>query len=28
MAGYILAGAIALLLTVYLFIAMLFPERF
>jgi len=28
MAGYILAGAIALLLTIYLFVAMLFPERF
>jgi K+-transporting ATPase KdpF subunit len=26
--GYILAGIVALLLTLYLFIAMLFPERF
>ena len=28
MLGYILAGAVAALLTVYLFVAMLFPERF
>jgi len=28
MLGYILAGVVAALLTVYLFVAMLFPERF
>lgn len=28
MLGYILALAVALVLTVYLFVAMLFPERF
>ena len=27
-AGYIAAGVVALVLTVYLFIALLFPERF
>ena len=28
MLGYIIAGVVAALLTVYLFVAMLFPERF
>jgi K+-transporting ATPase KdpF subunit len=28
MLGYILAGIVAALLTLYLFVAMLFPERF
>jgi K+-transporting ATPase KdpF subunit len=28
MLGYILAGVVAALLTLYLFVAMLFPERF
>jgi len=26
--GYLASGAVALLLTIYLFIALLFPERF
>ncbi len=28
MAGYIAAGVVALIVTIYLFIALLFPERF
>jgi len=28
MTGYIVSGGVALLVTVYLFIALLFPERF
>jgi K+-transporting ATPase KdpF subunit len=28
MAGYIVSGVVALAVTVYLFIALLFPERF
>lgn len=28
MAGYIIAFAIAMVVTVYLFVALLFPERF
>jgi K+-transporting ATPase KdpF subunit len=28
MTGYIVSGVVALLVTVYLFIALLFPERF
>jgi K+-transporting ATPase KdpF subunit len=27
-AGYIAAGVVALIVTVYLFVALLFPERF
>jgi K+-transporting ATPase KdpF subunit len=27
-AGYIAAGVVALLVTIYLFVALLFPERF
>jgi len=28
MAGYILSGIVALSVTIYLFVALLFPERF
>jgi K+-transporting ATPase KdpF subunit len=28
MAAYIVAGVVALLLTIYLFVALVFPERF
>jgi K+-transporting ATPase KdpF subunit len=28
MAGYILSGIVALAVTIYLFVALLFPERF
>jgi len=28
MTGYIVSGVVALLVTVYLFVALLFPERF
>jgi len=28
MAGYVVSGLVALVVTVYLFIALLFPERF
>jgi K+-transporting ATPase KdpF subunit len=28
MAGYIASGVVALLVTIYLFVALLFPERF
>jgi len=28
MAGYIVSGVVALVVTIYLFIALLFPERF
>jgi len=28
MAGYIVSGVVALAVTVYLFVALLFPERF
>jgi K+-transporting ATPase KdpF subunit len=28
MAGYIVAGVVALVVTIYLFVALLFPERF
>jgi len=28
MTGYIVSGGVALLVTIYLFIALLFPERF
>jgi len=28
MTGYIITGVVALLVTIYLFVALLFPERF